>query len=383
MFQEADLIPDEEVVVTLTRKGYIKRVPLTVYDVQHRGGKGKMGMTALDDGQDVLQDMFIARTHDELLFFTNTGRIYSLPVYQVPEGSRIAKGRALVNMLALAPEEHVVKLLCTRDLEGRYLVMLTKDGIIKRTEATAFAKIRSTGIRALTLREKDELVFCSLSSGEDYIVIATAFGQGIRFKEPEVRSMGRTAAGVMGIRLYEGDYVVGMEVVRDELDLLFVTEGGFGKRVRVADFRVTHRGGYGVRTIPTDARNGKVIGLAVVDDMSTVLLIDNFGKIIRLSPKEIRTMGRQAKGVRLIRLEEDRKLAGCAVIPGSADDQTTPEGMLQEGAVSITSIETDLSDLTEESDLRTPGPLDHDLDQEDLETDELEVEQPQHEEEGD
>lgn len=383
LFQEADLIPDEEVVVTLTRKGYIKRVPLTVYDVQHRGGKGKMGMTALDDGQDVLQDMFIARTHDELLFFTNTGRIYSLPVYQVPEGSRIAKGRALVNMLALAPEEHVVKLLCTRDLEGRYLVMLTKDGIIKRTEATAFAKIRSTGIRALTLREKDELVFCSLSSGEDYIVIATAFGQGIRFKEPEVRSMGRTAAGVMGIRLYEGDYVVGMEVVRDELDLLFVTEGGFGKRVRVADFRVTHRGGYGVRTIPTDARNGKVIGLAVVDDMSTVLLIDNFGKIIRLSPKEIRTMGRQAKGVRLIRLEEDRKLAGCAVIPGSADDQTTPEGMLQEGAVSITSIETDLSDLTEESDLRTPGPLDHDLDQEDLETDELEVEQPQHEEEGD
>lgn len=383
LFQEADLIPDEEVVVTLTRKGYIKRVPLTVYDVQHRGGKGKMGMTALDDGQDVLQDMFIARNHDELLFFTNTGRIYSLPVYQVPEASRIAKGRALVNMLALAPDEHVVKLLCTRDLEGRYLVMLTKDGIIKRTEATAFAKIRSTGIRALTLREKDELVFCSLSSGDDYIVIATAFGQGIRFKEPEVRSMGRTAAGVMGIRLYEGDYVVGMEIVRDELDLLFVTEGGFGKRVRVADFRVTHRGGYGVRTIPTDKRNGKVIALAVVDDMSTVLLIDSFGKIIRLSPKEIRTMGRQAKGVRLIRLEEDRKLAGCAVIQGSPDDQA-PDGMVQEGAVSITSTETDLSDLTEESDLRTPGPLDHDLDRDDLgDTDEIEIEEPLHEEEGD
>ena len=199
-------------------------------------------------------------------------------------------------MLALAPDEHVVKLLCTRDLEGRYLVMLTRDGIIKRTEATAFAKIRSTGIRALTLREKDELVFCSLSSGDDYIVIATAFGQGIRFKEPEVRSMGRTAAGVMGIRLYEGDYVVGMEIVRDELDLLFVTEGGFGKRVRVADFRVTHRGGYGVRTIPTDKRNGKVIALAVVDDMSTVLLIDSFGKIIRLSPKEIRTIGQTGQG---------------------------------------------------------------------------------------
>ena len=217
----------------------------------------------------------------------------------------------------------MVKLLCTRDLDDRFLVMLTKKGIIKRTQASAFAKIRSTGIRALTLHEGDELVFCSLSSGSDYIVIATALGQGIRFKEPEVRSMGRTAAGVMGIRLYDNDFVVGMEIVQENQDMLFVTERGYGKRVRVADFRVTHRGGRGVRTIPTVERNGKVIALEVVDDYSTVLLIDTQGKIIRLSPKEIRTMGRQAKGVRLIRLEEDRLLAACAVIPGVESDENS------------------------------------------------------------
>ncbi|MBA3752096.1 DNA gyrase subunit A [Candidatus Dependentiae bacterium] len=344
ILQEADLIPDEEVVVTLTRKGYMKRVPLSVYDVQHRGGKGKMGMAALEDSQDVLQDIFVTRNHDELLFFTNTGRIYSLAVYQVPEGSRIAKGRAVVNMLALSPDESIVKLLCTRDLEDTYLVMLTKQGIIKRTEASSFAKIRSTGIRALTLNEGDELVFCALSSGNDNIVIATAHGQGIRFKETEVRSMGRTAAGVMGVRLYEGDYVVGMEIVREGQDILFVTERGFGKRVRVDDFRVTHRGGYGVRTIPTESRNGKVIGLSVVDDMSNVLLIDIQGKIIRLSPKEIRTLGRQAKGVRLIRLEPDRLLAACAVLQATEDVVVVPS-VAQE----INEVAKDFGDIPSDS----------------------------------
>jgi len=320
LLDEADLVPDEEVVVTLTSKGYIKRVPLTLYGVQHRGGKGKMGMTALDEFQDIVRDLFIARNHDELLFFTNLGRVYSMSVFQVPEASRIAKGRAVVNLLTLAPGEWVVKLMCGRDLEGQYLVMLTKKGIIKRTEATAFAKIRSTGIRALTLYEPDDqLVFCSLSSGNNFVVIATAHGQGIRFHESEVRAMGRQAAGVIGIRLYDGDHVIGMEVVTDQDDILFATEYGFGKRVRVHDFRVAHRGGYGVRTIPTERRNGKVIGLGVVDDESHVLLIDMNGKIIRLSPTEIRTLSRHAKGVRLIRLEDARSLAALAVIRSSAD----------------------------------------------------------------
>ncbi|MFA6065917.1 MAG: DNA gyrase subunit A [Candidatus Babeliaceae bacterium] len=319
ILSEADLIPDEDVVVTLTRKGYMKRVPLAVYGVQHRGGKGKMGISALDESDDVIEDLFAAKNHDELLFFTNLGRIYSLSVFQVPEASRTARGRAVVNLLSLNPDERVVKLLCARDLEDKYLVLLTKNGVIKRTVASAFAKIRSTGIRAITLNDGDELVFCSLSSGNDSIVIATARGQGIRFPESEVRAMGRQAAGVRGIRLRSKDHVVGMQVVPEEKDILFATEQGYGKRVRVGDFRIAHRGGVGVRTIPTDARNGFVIGLVVVHDESSVLLIDVLGKIIRLASKEVRTMGRQAKGVRLIRLDEGQKLS-TIVVAGEKED---------------------------------------------------------------
>lgn len=318
VLSEADLIPDDEVVVTLTSKGYIKRVPLTVYDVQRRGGKGKMGMAGLEEADDLLLDIFVARNHDELLFFTNLGRVYSLNVFQVPEGSRTSKGRAVVNLLALSEGEKVVKLLCTRDLEDKFLVMVTARGIIKRVQADAFAKIRVTGIRAITLNENDYLAFCSLSNGSNSIILATAYGQGIRFKETEVRSMGRQAAGVIGIRLAEKDVVVGMEVLPDDKDILFATSQGFGKRVRVGDFRVAHRGGAGVRTIPTDKRNGKVVGLVVVDDQTDILLIDNNGKIIRLSSQEVRTMGRQAKGVRLIRLEKGRELAAIAAIDKEA-----------------------------------------------------------------
>lgn len=325
---EADLIPDEEVVVTLTMKGYIKRVPLATYGVQHRGGKGKMGMTALED--DIMQDIFIAKTHDELLFFTNLGRVYSLNVFEVPEASRMAKGRAVVNLLPLQPDEKVVKLLCTRDMEGKQVVMLTMNGLIKRTDAMAFAKIRATGIRAITLKEGDELVFCSVSSGHDTIVIATSKGQGIRFKEEEVRSMGRQAAGVIGIRLKKDDFVVGMEVSEDGGDILFATENGYGKRVKIEDFRIAHRGGVGVRTIPTDKRNGTVIGLALVTNESSVLLIDQVGKIIRLSPTEIRTMGRQAKGVRLIKLDKGQHLASVVAFEESPDEESS-DGQSNDG----------------------------------------------------
>lgn len=325
LLSEADLVPDEEVVVTLTRKGYIKRVPLVTYGVQRRGGKGKMGMADLEESEDIVQDLFSARNHDELLFFTNQGRVYSLMVFQVPEASRTAKGRAVVNLLPLQPEEQVVKLLCARELEGRFLVMLTKKGVIKRTEAQLFSKIRSTGIRALTINEGDQLVFCSLSLGNESIVIATSEGQGIRFKETEVRSMGRNAAGVTGIRLRDEDSVVGLAVVSDDKDILFATTRGYGKRVNVADFRIAHRGGYGVRTIPTNTRNGKVIGLKVVDDNSSVLLIDAAGKIIRLLPKEIRTMGRQAQGVRLIKLDANQTLNAMVVCAASQEDKEEPE----------------------------------------------------------
>jgi DNA gyrase subunit A len=312
---EEDLIPEEEVVVTLTRKGYVKRVPLEIYAVQHRGGKGKKGISDLVEAEDVIQDLFVAKTHDELLFFTNLGRVYSLKVFQVPEASRTARGRAIVNLLQLPEGEWVVKLLCTSEMADKYLVMITRKGTIKKTEAKAFAKIRATGIRAIGLNEGDELAFCDLSSGKDSIVIATTKGQGIRFNEDEVRAMGRQAGGVRGIKLRAGDFVVGLEVISEEKkdkDLLFATVNGYGKRVKIEDFRVAHRGGVGVRTIPTDKRNGNVMGLVLVSEKSHILLIDNNGKIIRLSPSEVRTMGRQAKGVRLVRLDADQELYAVA-----------------------------------------------------------------------
>lgn len=314
---EADLIPDEEAVVTLTMKGYVKRVPLGAYGVQRRGGKGKMGLTALEG--DIVQDVFVAKAHDMLLFFTNLGRVYSLNTFEVPEASRVARGRAIVNLLPLQEGEFVVKLLPSRDMEGKFMVMVTREGIIKRTDASDFSKIRATGIRAITLRTGDELVFCSLSSGSDTIILATSRGQGIRFKETEVRSMGRQASGVMGIRVKKNDRVVGMEIVSDHGEILFATEHGYGKKVRIADFRIAHRGGMGVRTIPTDKRNGPVIGLAIVHEDSHILLIDQAGKIICLSAKDIRAMGRQAKGVRLIRLDDSQKLHNVVAFESSED----------------------------------------------------------------
>lgn len=309
VLSDLDLVPEEDVVVTLTRKGYIKRVALKTYELQHRGGKGKMGMASLDDSEDLIQDIFVTTTHGDLLFFSNLGRVYCMKVYEIPEGSRIAKGRALVNLLPLQEGEYIVKLLDSGDIADKYIVMITGDGTVKRTPGENFIKIRCTGIRAINLNEGDHLVSCTVCTDDEFVVIATRLGQGIRFKSTEVRPMGRQAAGVRGIRLRDGDVVVGMEIVREDQDILFATSRGYGKRTKVQDFRVAHRGGVGVRTIPTGDRNGSVIGLVVVTDESEILLIDQFGKIIRISPKEVRTMGRQAQGVRLIRLETEQELS--------------------------------------------------------------------------
>lgn len=319
---EADLIPQEDMVVTLTHKGYIKRVPLAVYDVQHRGGKGKMATASLEEKDDIVQQVLVAGTHDDLLFFTNLGRVYNLKVYEIPEAARTARGRAVINLLSLQEGESIVKILSTQALNNTYLVMITKRGLIKRMEASKFIKIRTSGIRAITLKEDDQLAFCALSTGSDSIVIATAKGQGIRFLENEVRAMGRQASGVRGIRLRKSDHVVGMEVITpdDKRDILFATERGYGKRVSQEDFRIAHRGGLGVRTIPTDERNGLVIGLAAVSEFSNILLIDAAGKMIRLSPAEIRTMGRQAKGVRLIRLDPEQRLAALSAFEEAGED---------------------------------------------------------------
>lgn len=373
---EADLIPQEDVVVTLTKKGYVKRVLLETYGVQHRGGKGKMGMASLDDSEDIIQDVFVAKTHDELLFFTNLGRIYSLNVYEVPEAGRMAKGRAVVNLLSLGAGESIVKLLCASDLDNKKVVMVTKQGTIKKTDAQEFAKIRATGIRAITLHENDELVFCDLSSGTDTIILATANGQGIRFKEEEVRTMGRQAAGVIGIRLKKNDYVVGMEIISDNTkDILFATENGFGKRVSVEDFRVAHRAGQGVKTIPTTKRNGKVIGLALVTDNTDILLIDAAGKIIRLPSTEIRTMGRQAAGVRLIRMTEDQKLTSIVAIDKSDMESSPDDSVNKIPTAKIENLEIETEFHSKElEDLEDQNELDELEDQEIEEEQEIEKE---------
>jgi DNA gyrase subunit A len=243
-----------------------------------------------------------------------------MTVFQVPEGSRTAKGRAIVNLLQLPEGERIVKLLCMRDMEGKFIVMVTKNGVIKKTDAMEFSKIRSTGIRAVGLNEGDELAFCDVSGGNDTIVIATNNGQGIHFKETEVRCMGRQAIGVRGISLRTGDFVVGLKVLNTASDLLFATSQGYGKRVSIEEFRVAHRGGLGVRTIPTGGRNGNVIGLAQVSDNSEILLIDTNGKVIRLSPQEVRTMGRQAKGVRLVRVDADQQLSALLAFEPEVDE---------------------------------------------------------------
>lgn len=326
VLSDLDLVPEEDVVVTLTRKGYIKRVTLKTYEVQHRGGKGKMGMASLDDSEDIVQDLFVTTTHGDLLFFSNFGRVYCMKVYEIPEGSRIAKGRALVNLLPLQEGEFIVKLLDSAGIGDKYIVMVTKDGSVKRTLGQNFIKIRCTGIRALNLNEGDQLVFCAVCEDSDFVVIATKLGQGIRFKATEVRAMGRQAAGVRGIRIRPDDEVVGMEIVTGDRDLLFATARGFGKRTKVEDFRVAHRGGVGVRTIPTGDRNGDVIGLVQVGENSEILLIDKAGKIIRISPKEVRTMGRQAQGVRLIRLDENQELSSIVAFEAPAADDTGSAG---------------------------------------------------------
>ncbi len=352
ILSEADLVPDEEMVVTLTRKGYTKRVSLDTYTVQHRGGKGKKGMADLGDSDDVMQDAFLAKNHDDLLFFTTLGRVYSLKVFQVPEASRTARGRAIVNLLPLVKGETVVKLLCLRDAADKNIVFVTKKGTIKKTAAKAFAKIRTTGIRAIHLDESDELMFTSASSGKDTIVIATHNGQGIRFNEKEVRVMGRTAAGVRGIKLREGDFVVGLAVISDDCcDLLFATARGYGKRVRIGNFRIAHRGGFGVRTIPTDKRNGKVIGLAFVCDASSILLIDTNGKIIRLSPTEIRTLGRQAKGVRLIRLEKKQVLSSVVAFEEEtmSEEEKCQTSVEPDGPLATISPEGEITSASEET----------------------------------
>ena len=322
---DEDLIADEDVVVTVSGRGYIKRQPLATYRRQARGGKGIIGARTVEE--DALEHLLVANTHDWALFFTNRGRVFSSKVHQVPDASRTAKGIPIINLEGVQVEtgEMVLSVLTTPDFEkGHNLVMATRRGMIKKTPIEQFEKVRSSGIRAITVNEGDELVWIGVSSGRDDIVIATAQGRIARFGEAEVRPMGRDAAGVIGIRLArEGDLVVGMSVVEPAADILVLTETGYGKRVALADFRTMHRGSQGVRLISLEGRKtGPVAAVQLVtEDDEELLLISAGGQVVRTDVKTINRYGSAARGVIVMRLNEGDTVAGIAVFRAGLAEQ--------------------------------------------------------------
>ncbi len=299
-FRIEDLIADETVVVTVSNEGYIKRLPVTTYRKQRRGGRGVSGGELKEE--DFVKDLFIASAHQYMLFFTNRGRVYWRKVHELPRAGRTAKGRAIVNVLSLEKGEQVTACVPARDLneEGRFIFMVTRHGTVKKTALKAFSNPRSAGIIALDLAAKDELIEVAITSGEDNILIATYKGMAIRFPEKDVRPMGRTARGVIGIRLAEKDYVVGVSLAEDEKTVLSVTENGFGKRTKVGEYRLQHRGGQGIINIKTTERNGNVVGMFTVDDDDEIVLVATDGIVIRTSVKDIRTIGRNTQGVKVM-----------------------------------------------------------------------------------
>ncbi len=308
-----DLIEKEDMVVTISHKGYIKRTSLKEYREQQRGGKGILASGTKDE--DFLEHLFIANTHSYLLVFTNKGRVHWIKVYQVPEGSRQSKGKAIVNLIELQPEEKVETVIPVKKFEEeQYLIMITKKGIIKKTTLAAFSRPRKGGIIALKIDEGDELVSVRLTHGKSQILIATAKGMAIRFKEKDVRSIGRNARGVIGIRLRREDYVVGAVVADDTKTLLTVTENGYGKRTVIKEYRLIKRGGVGVKNIITDERNGNVVSVQSVTEEDSVMLISKKGIIIRVPCKGISLIGRNTKGVRIMKLKDGDKVVACAKV---------------------------------------------------------------------
>ncbi len=308
-----DLIAEEDMVVTMSHDGYIKRNPISLYRAQRRGGKGMTG--AKPKEEDFVEHLFVASSHDYLLFFTNKGRVYWKKVHEIPEGGRVSRGKAIVNFLDLKRGERVATTLSVRDFEeAKYVVMATKEGLVKKTELESYSHIRSTGIVALKIREEDELIAVRLTGGEDDIFLTTRMGKSIRFKESDLRAMGRVAAGNIGVRMEPGDEVVGMETLREGATILTVTENGYGKRTMTDEYRRQSRGGKGILTIKTTERNGPVVYAYQVNDQDQLMIIAGHGKIIRLRAADISVIGRNTQGVKLIDLGEGEKVVAVAKV---------------------------------------------------------------------
>lgn len=301
-----DLITEEEMVITISHQGYIKRNPLSAYRSQRRGGKGLIGMETKEE--DFVEQLFIGSTHDYMLFFSNLGRLYWLKIYQIPEAGRAAKGKALVNLLTLSEGERITTALPVRDFKEGFLVMFTKNGTVKKTALEDYSNPRGKGIIAISLEEGDELIAVGKTDGRSDLIIGTRGGLAIRFNEEDVRDMGRTAKGVRGIRLVKGDEVVSAEVAEEKTALLTVTEKGLGKRSRIEDYPVQGRGGKGVISIKLIDKGGKAVGLIQVRDEDEVVMITNSGKLIRMAAGNISLHGRNTQGVKLMDVEDGDKI---------------------------------------------------------------------------
>ncbi len=312
-FEEEDLVPDAEVVITLTRDGFVKRVPLETYRAQRRGGRGVVG--AVTREEDFVEHLVVTTNHAYLLFFTNRGKVYRLRAYEVPESGRTARGTGLMNLVNLGPTERVTAVIPVRSFEDAgYLFMVTKQGLVKKTGLLEFLGTRRAGLVAITLKPGDELVAVRLTDGKREIILGTREGQAIRFREAGVREMGRSAAGVLGIRLRPQDEVVGAAVVGEKPEVLTVTDQGFATRTRVEEYRLQARGGSGIRNVRVGPKNGRVVAIRGVGPEDELLLASEGGQILRTPVREIRTVGRGAQGVRVMRLEEGDRVSAVAVV---------------------------------------------------------------------
>lgn len=331
-FNPEDFYADEEVVITISHMGYIKRTPLSEYKVQNRGGVGSKGSATRDE--DFLEHMIMATMHNTMLFFTEKGKCFWLKVWEIPEGSKQSKGRAIQNLLNIEPDDKVKAYINTLDLKendyinSNYIVLCSKKGIVKKTTLEAYSRPRANGVNAITIKEGDQLLDAKMTNGENDIMIAVKSGKAIRFPEEKVRPMGRTASGVRGITLdSEEDEVVGIICVEpDKADVLVVSENGYGKRSSIEDYRITNRGGKGVKTINMTEKTGKLIALLDVTDEDNLMIINRSGLTIRLDVSTLRVMGRNTQGVRLINLRNDDAIAAVAKVSASKEEDVPAEG---------------------------------------------------------
>jgi DNA gyrase subunit A len=327
-----DLIAEEDMVIAITRSGYIKRLPVTAYREQRRGGIGVMGMELKED--DYIEHLFVASTHDYILFFTNVGKVYRLKVHELPLGSRQSKGRAIVNLLPFRQDEQVRAVVQTRNFdEAKYLLFATKKGVVKKTELQAYnTPLRADGIIAIKMREGDELIGVRHSTGENDILMVSRKGMAIRFAERDVRAMGRDTSGVQGMRLRADDEVIAVNVAEDDADLLVVTEQGYGKRTRVADYPLKGRGGLGVKTVQLTEAKGQLAGSRVVREGYQVMLISTGGTMIKMPVVEIKRLGRATQGVIVMRLRGDERVSAIAPVVESEDDSAVAGEAAADGA---------------------------------------------------